>query len=205
MTDSRHCLHCQQDKPITEFVRSCGNNGRPGSSYCRPCRKEMQRTNALMNLYGISADDYAARLKDQDGVCAICHEPPKNGGKPLFVDHNHTTGQIRGLLCARCNQLIGWLEVDPEIRQKAAGYLHATPEYKPQTGGSAPRQENVTPNKQPSRRGRPPGNGAGLNTAVATRLTPEESEALDALAKKMGFKNRAETIRFIIKSVIGGT
>jgi metal-responsive CopG/Arc/MetJ family transcriptional regulator len=40
--------------------------------------------------------------------------------------------------------------------------------------------------------------------AVATRLRLEELEALDALAKKMGFKNRAETIRFIIQSVIGG-
>jgi metal-responsive CopG/Arc/MetJ family transcriptional regulator len=39
---------------------------------------------------------------------------------------------------------------------------------------------------------------------VATRLTPEESEALDTLTTKMGFKNRAETIRYIIQSVIGG-
>lgn len=38
---------------------------------------------------------------------------------------------------------------------------------------------------------------------MATRLTPEESEALDTLTQKMGFKNRAETIRFIIQSVIG--
>ena len=64
---------------------------------------------------------------------------------------------------------------------------------------------NVTPNSPISgrRRGRPPGGGAGLNIAVATRLTPEEVEALDTLAAKMGFKNRAETIRFIIQSVIG--
>jgi len=64
---------------------------------------------------------------------------------------------------------------------------------------------NVTPKTQGSGhpRGRPPGGGAGLDMAVATRLRLEELEALDALAKKMGFKNRAETIRFIIKSVIG--
>lgn len=66
---------------------------------------------------------------------------------------------------------------------------------------------DVTPKTQGSGhpRGRPPGGGAGLDMAVATRLRLEELEALDALAKKMGFKNRAETIRFIIKSVIGGT
>jgi len=54
------------------------------------------------------------------------------------------------------------------------------------------------------RLGRPPGGGAGLDIAVATRLTPEEVEALDAIAKKMGFKNRSEAIRFIVQSVTGG-
>jgi len=67
------------------------------------------------------------------------------------------------------------------------------------------RQENVTPNTEASgrRRGRPPGGGAGLDIAVATRLTPEEVGALDTLAKKMGFKNRSEAIRFIVQSVTG--
>ena len=51
-------------------------------------------------------------------------------------------------------------------------------------------------------RGRP--NLNNLRVGIGARLTPEEAEALDALAKKMGFKNRAETIRFIIQSVTGG-
>jgi len=68
------------------------------------------------------------------------------------------------------------------------------------------RQIDVTAKPAPStrRRGRPPGGGAGLDIAVATRLTPEEVEALDAIAKKMGFKNRSEAIRFIVQSVTGG-
>jgi hypothetical protein len=55
-----------------------------------------------LRRFGMTLDDYAQRLTDQGGVCAICKQPPKPG-KNLAVDHCHKTGEIRGLLCFRCN------------------------------------------------------------------------------------------------------
>lgn len=67
----------------------------------------------LKNNYGISAEIYEKMLKAQHGVCAICGEPERliRQGKvmPLAVDHDHTTGEVRGLLCAKCNRAIGIL------------------------------------------------------------------------------------------------
>ena len=52
----------------------------------------------------VSLDDYEALLAAQGGGCALCGNPPKT--RRLDVDHDHRTGQIRGLLCSRCNQAI---------------------------------------------------------------------------------------------------
>lgn len=68
-------------------------------------RKRRQRRSAhnshLKKSYGITIEDYDKILEAQGGTCAIC-----DGGttkRHFAVDHNHKTGQIRGLLCARCN------------------------------------------------------------------------------------------------------
>ena len=66
-------------------------------------RKYMYKT-----LYGITQEDYNLLLEKQDGKCAICKRPPKEG-KILCVDHCHGTGKVRGLLCHGCNTAIGKL------------------------------------------------------------------------------------------------
>jgi hypothetical protein len=63
------------------------------------------RANRLKKTFNLTLEEYAARLAAQGGVCAICQEPPK--AKPLNVDHCHTTGRIRGLLCTPCNLGLG--------------------------------------------------------------------------------------------------
>lgn len=79
--------------------------------------------NRLKRLYGITRDDYNHILLSQDGGCAICgkQSPPRRGR--LAVDHDHVTGQIRGLLCSKCNQAIGLLSEQPALLRKAAQYL----------------------------------------------------------------------------------
>lgn len=57
----------------------------------------------------------------QKGLCACCGDPP--GEKALSVDHDHITGQVRDLLCQRCNPGIGYFQDDPERLQKAIDYL----------------------------------------------------------------------------------
>lgn len=56
----------------------------------------------------ITPEEYDALLNKQNGECAICHQPP--GKRRLSVDHSHQTGQIRGLLCDRCNIVLSVYE-----------------------------------------------------------------------------------------------
>lgn len=66
-------------------------------------------------------------LAEQDGRCAICGEPPDPNGvrasSRLHVDHDHTTGENRSLLCTRCNQGLGYFRDDPDLIEAAARYI----------------------------------------------------------------------------------
>jgi hypothetical protein len=75
-----------------------------------------------LRLYGVTRDEYNALLEKQCGVCAICGNSCKSG-RALGIDHNHVTGQIRGLLCGICNRAIGYLQDDPKLVQSALEYL----------------------------------------------------------------------------------
>lgn len=59
--------------------------------------------------YGLSKEDYLAMLLEQDGKCFICRNPPGSGLR-LDIDHSHSSGIVRRLLCRRCNQIVGYLE-----------------------------------------------------------------------------------------------
>jgi len=83
-------------------------------------------------LYGMDADEFERLLASQCGLCAICGKPPlgqANGGaRPghepsLHVDHCHTNGHVRGLLCSNCNTMLGLAGDDPAILDRAAEYL----------------------------------------------------------------------------------
>jgi Recombination endonuclease VII len=74
----------------------------------------------LERRYGISRADYAALLARQGGVCAICGKPPE---KTLCVDHCHSTGRIRGLLCRKCNFGLGCYAEDQAAMIAALAYL----------------------------------------------------------------------------------
>jgi recombination endonuclease VII len=71
--------------------------------------------------FGLSAGEYDRMLLSQEGVCAICQEPP--GCHPLHVDHCHATGRVRGLLCRGCNHGLGNFKDDIMRLAKAMKYL----------------------------------------------------------------------------------
>lgn len=76
--------------------------------------------------YGLTEAEYQAMLAAQGGLCAICRTPEAVKGKPeasFRVDHCHTTGAVRGLLCAHCNSGLGQFRDDPTLLRKAAAYL----------------------------------------------------------------------------------
>lgn len=80
------------------------------------------REHSVKSLYGLSAEAYHALLTAQKSVCAICQRPPMGRGE-LHVDHDHTTGVVRGLLCQKCNQGLGQLDDSPERLRQALAYL----------------------------------------------------------------------------------
>ena len=83
---------------------------------------EKVRAQKLMRKFGINLDEYNTRFIAQNGVCAICKLPPANG-RNLCVDHNHETDKVRGLLCDRCNMILGRIGESADILERMSAYL----------------------------------------------------------------------------------
>ena len=97
------------------------------------------RDNRLCRTYGITIVEYEAILKEQKGVCWICGKSQKK--RTLAVDHKHVKqdkkqnprearARVRGLLCWMCNRALAAYKDDPEVLERAAAYLRATPAQK---------------------------------------------------------------------------
>jgi hypothetical protein len=93
-----------------------------------PAYKAFRRNQILKSKYGITQAEYDIMLSNQNGGCAICFRKP--GKRPLHVDHDHSTGQVRGLLCHQCNWYLATVESDEAILLRLEAYLHRET-YKP--------------------------------------------------------------------------
>jgi len=112
--------------------RKCGREYAPSSPcnlYCtEECAEEARVDRYLERNYGISYADYLIRLEKQKDTCAICGgegfvmDPSKHKVK-LVVDHDHKTGNVRGLLCHNCNRALGLLKDNPDTIQTMLDYL----------------------------------------------------------------------------------
>jgi Recombination endonuclease VII len=85
----------------------------------------------LRNKFGLTVEEYDAILDAQGGVCALCGCEP-TPGISLHVDHDHSTGEIRGLLCVRCNSALGLFREDPDLLKRAARYVESDAKYRSQ-------------------------------------------------------------------------
>jgi hypothetical protein len=84
----------------------------------------LERNRQLRSKYGITSAQYDTMLSAQNGGCAICGSTsPKSRFGKFHVDHCHSTGAVRGLLCSPCNTAIGLLGDKPEVAEAAASYL----------------------------------------------------------------------------------
>lgn len=81
------------------------------------------RREANLKQYGLSIQQFEEMVQAQGGLCKVCRRPPDGRWGTLQVDHCHTTGRVRGLLCVNCNQAIGLLQDNPEYAREAARYL----------------------------------------------------------------------------------
>lgn len=84
--------------------------------------KEFIKERNRKKLYGIEPGTYDKMMLEQDNKCCICHiELDKC--KQISIDHCHTTGDVRGLLCSRCNLMLGMVEDNTDILESAIKYL----------------------------------------------------------------------------------
>jgi len=87
-------------------------------------RKELLRKSQLKLCYGITQEQYLILLEKQNNQCAICNTSTPTGKWKVFaIDHCHSTGTIRGILCNECNRGMGLLRDSSELLRKAADYL----------------------------------------------------------------------------------
>lgn len=98
----------------------------------RDRRLKQLREIHLRNKFGITPAQYDEILERQGGMCAVCGAPPTRGIS-LHVDHDHGTGEIRGLLCFRCNNGIGLYHESTDLLERAASYLNAEPQHRSRT------------------------------------------------------------------------
>lgn len=141
----KQCSKCKRFRFFASFSKSnavkCGLSPR-----CKDCvnanyknnkeryaKKDQSlalRGNYLKNYYNISPEEYLALIEKQNNLCAICHNPEISKGKNsnktrvLSVDHCHETGKVRGLLCNKCNHMLGQAKDDIEILKSAIDYLN---------------------------------------------------------------------------------
>lgn len=116
------CLLCRRTKKLDEFPQGHNRiNGQQRFSHCKPCHSDYQRARKLRNFFNISIEEYDIVLAFQGGVCALCRNPPKN--IRLAIDHDHKTGQVRGLLCPWCNRAIGQFRDDIEKVKRVYDYF----------------------------------------------------------------------------------
>lgn len=144
------CSRCEQAKHVRYFGRRSAQEGSRPKGYCRECeraylarrmesqevrdqrradkakyaRSKRNRELRLAKLYGITLADYDAMLAAQNGLCAICSAGEPGGNANYWhVDHDHSTGRVRGLLCTRCNIGLGYFQDDPDRLGSALDYL----------------------------------------------------------------------------------
>jgi hypothetical protein len=113
----KFCRGCQRVLPFTEWAARIST--KDGLAFqCRTCLSVKDRAKHLQRKYGLSLADVDAMLRMQHGICAICQTLPA-----VHVDHDHGTGNVRGLLCFRCNAALGQFGDEAFVLRRAARYL----------------------------------------------------------------------------------
>lgn len=128
------CGRCKVEKPLDEFHRNRSKaDGR--QTRCKECNTvasstayhadpDYFRCKLYRRKYGISLADFNRMVAEQGGRCAICAtDAPGGKGNRLHVDHDHATGEVRGLLCTNCNRALGYFKDDGALLLKATAYL----------------------------------------------------------------------------------
>jgi Recombination endonuclease VII len=114
--------------PVRQYERGERLCKAPGCDKPRACSADLcamhyYRPRKRLNRYGLTDEQFQARLRSQRGRCAIC-KTDKPRGVGWCIDHDHVTGQVRGVLCDPCNKGLGFLQDDPAVLAAAQRYVN---------------------------------------------------------------------------------
>jgi hypothetical protein len=129
--EGRVCTSCNEYKTSEHFGRGRDSKAKYGVTVhgkCKPCKRASKIPGELKRLYGITLEQYWEMHEAQRGGCAICGVETSQNKRatnflPLFIDHCHDTGHVRGLLCSKCNHALGLMNDSPDLLEQAAQYL----------------------------------------------------------------------------------
>lgn len=122
MSKTRKCSRCERNRAHRFFT---GTRGRICSDCRRKSRSKATHEARVQDTYGLEPGDYDKLFEAQQGRCAICKGTRRGR---LDVDHDHSTGIVRGLLCAADNRkVLKYAKNDPERLRRAADYLERPP------------------------------------------------------------------------------
>lgn len=122
------CTKCGIDFPLTEFY-PYKSSSKGFRSACKTCdyvvEKKRLKGNTkahkqknLLKCFGITVEDFNNQLDYQNDVCSVCGDP-----NPISVDHCHSSGKIRGILCRSCNTMLGMAKDNPNTLLSGIKYL----------------------------------------------------------------------------------
>lgn len=112
---SRAWYHANKEKAREQAARFLERN----PDYYK-CPDRMLK--AQVKRYNLTVEEYKDLERSQGGLCAICCGPPTGRGT-LHIDHCHSTGKVRGLLCTQCNTGLGMMNDDLGLLRLATSYL----------------------------------------------------------------------------------
>lgn len=117
----RKCNMCEEVKSIDRFppVRYNAKGYAVIDARCYDCRKPAKRTFDLSSKYNLTDQEFEAIVLAQNNRCLLCDTELT---KP-HVDHCHSTGRVRGILCYHCNVGLGHFKDNPEVLARAIQYL----------------------------------------------------------------------------------
>lgn len=128
--------------------RTCSNEAPPGYKQCQRCRyygkkwrernptyfsryakqnasklSAKARSRRLLRVYGLTTNQWNDLFDSQGRCCAVCKSPTPKGRRGWHTDHDHDTGEVRGILCHLCNVALGAVEDSPEVLKELILYL----------------------------------------------------------------------------------
>ena len=106
---SKTCTRCLETKHLNHYNRD--RQTKDGYKVeCKECRAYRQWVRTLRDVYDVTPEEYWEMYDKQGGCCDICNKHQDDLKIKLAVDHNHTTGKVRALLCMKCNTDLGVYE-----------------------------------------------------------------------------------------------